>query len=120
MAYKSFIIKASGNEAGENVISGMFQALYHARYKLIEGVKLKFTEMKENTAAVGDREFSVALHQLQEANSISVAFGNMARRDGPAEKIIERCPGLNPVRSMAGKCISESYRGIDIMWRSAR
>ncbi len=99
------------DESGENVISGMFQALYHARYKLVEDVKLNFTEMKENTAAVGDRKFSVALHQLQEANSISVAFGNMARRDRPAEKIIERCPGLNPVRSMAGKCISESYRG---------
>ncbi|MHB1810919.1 MAG: hypothetical protein ACYCPR_00670 [Thermoplasmataceae archaeon] len=107
----SFIIKASGNESGENVISGMFQALYHARYKLVEDVKLNFTEMKENTVAVGDRKFSVALHQLQEANSISVAFGNMARRDRPAEKIIERCPGLNPVRSMAGKCVNESYRG---------
>ncbi len=120
MAYKSFIIKASGNEAGENVIWEMFQALYYARYKLIEDVKLNFTEMKENTAAVGDMEFSVALHQLREANSISVAFGNMARRDRPAEKIIERCPGLNPLRSMAGKCISESYRGIDIMRGSAR
>ena len=46
------------DESGENVISGMFQALYHARYKLVEDVKLNFTEMKENTAAVGDRKFS--------------------------------------------------------------
>ena len=120
MVYMSFIIKASRNESGENVISGMFQALYHERYKLIEDVKFNFAETKENTAAVGDREFSVALHQLQEANSIFVAFRNMARRDRPAEKTIERCPGLNPVRSMAGKCISESYRGIDIMRGSAR